>query len=72
MNISKPTNHCTNKAKGDENYIRMSSMLVESYETNLEPIDQDNLNMPAYVAVYAKEIFEYLKETEVSLENFII
>ncbi len=43
-------------------------MLVESFEANLEPIDQDNLNLPAYVAVYAKEIFEYLKETEVNYQ----
>ena len=34
---------------------------------DLEKCDQESVNLPSCVAVYAKEIFEYLQETQVNL-----
>lgn len=32
---------------------------------DLEKCDQENVNLPSYVSIYAKEIFEYLQENNV-------
>lgn len=36
-----------------------------SNDLDLEKCDQENFNLPSYVAIYAKEIFEYLQDTQV-------
>lgn len=34
-------------------------------ENNMEKIDFENQHLPSYVALYANEIFEFLRNTEV-------
>ena len=39
---------------------------VSCNSQDLEKCDQEAINLPSSVAVYAKEIFEYLQETQVN------
>lgn len=72
MNISKGGPGQTLKAGNrlDDsrcNERERSRIIYESScaDLDLERCDQENFNLPSYVAIYAKDIFEYLQDTQV-------
>lgn len=66
--MAKIVNQSFKGAKGEENNQK-TSFINTSFEANMETCDQENLNYPSQVAVYVREIFEYLKENEVFIKK---
>ena len=72
MNMSKTMNQSfkgPNKLEESRAYEKDRSRILYEIPYNqqmdMEKCDKENLNIPSCVAVYAKEIFEYLIETQV-------
>lgn len=74
MSKSNISFKASNKQDDSRNYDREKSRIFYEVPYNLseiEKVDQEVLTLPSYVAIYVKEIFEYLKETQVILFNSI-
>jgi len=53
------------KAENSKNYI---SKITANDDLELDPVDLAEIDNPQYVAIYAKEIFDYLRSEEVIFE----
>ncbi len=66
------SNHSFKTANANKQDDRSRILYEVPYNlSEIEKIDQDVLGLPSYVAVYVKEIFEYLQETQVFIGFFI-
>ena len=50
------------KSENSKNYI---SKITANDDLELDPVDLAEIDNPQYVAIYAKEIFDYLRSEEV-------
>ena len=54
------------KSENSKNYI---SKITANDDLELDPVDLAEIDNPQYVAIYAKEIFDYLRSEEVFLND---